>query len=151
MYVDNYESLPNTKYITAFSHRYVCVHEPYMPRWFQISEEELVADIPSQKSTCVKSLGCSIPEEKKIEFHVDSFVLDPCLKKYISEAESKPGGVGSFQSHFCSDNNRKICISFGQDECIFKQYLIYRKACIINIKFRISPKDDGEGIMVSAF
>ena len=58
VYVDNHESYPNVKYRIAFSHRYLRVHEPYMPRWFQITEEELVADIPSEKLPWVKSLGC---------------------------------------------------------------------------------------------
>ena len=66
-YVDNHESYPNVKYRTAFSHRYLRVHEPYMPRWFQIPEDELVADIPSQKLPWVKLLGRNIPNEK-IEF-----------------------------------------------------------------------------------
>ena len=82
-------------------------------------KEELVADIPSKKLPWVKSLGRYIPGEKKFEFHVDSFVLHPCLKKYISEADAKSGGLGGFQSHFPLDKNRKIFISFGQDECIF--------------------------------
>ena len=52
-YVDNHESYPNVKYRTAFSHRYLCVHEPYMPRWFQIPEDKLVADIPSKNISLV--------------------------------------------------------------------------------------------------
>ena len=127
------------------------MHEPYMPQWFQISEEKLVAHISSQKLAWVKSLGRNIPGGKRIEFHVDSFVLDLCMKKYISKADSKSGGLGDFQSHFRSENSRKICIIFCQDEFIFKKYLIFRKAWSINGKFFIAPKDDWTGIMVSAF
>ena len=38
-YVDNHESYPDVKYQIAFSHRYLRVHESFMPRWFQIIEE----------------------------------------------------------------------------------------------------------------
>ena len=42
-------------------------------------------------------------------------------------------------------------ISFGQDECIFKPFLVNKKAWNRNGKFCIQSKDDGVGIMVSAF
>eukprot|EP00957_Ditylum_brightwellii_P172113 13103624-Ditylum_brightwellii.AAC.1 len=41
-----------------------------------------------------------------------------------------------------------MLLSFGQDECIFKQYLMHKKAWQTKDGwFRIRPKDDGNGVM----
>jgi hypothetical protein len=43
-------------------------------------------------------------------------------------------------------------IALGQDECIFKQFLCNGKAWHSKSgKFKLTPKDDGSGLMVSAF
>ena len=46
---------------------------------------------------------------------------------------------------------KNILILLRQDECIFKQFLVNKKAWSVNKNFYIQPKDDGTGIMVSAF
>ena len=42
-------------------------------------------------------------------------------------------------------------IEFGQDECIFKQYIFRHKAWTQKKKIRPRPKDEGYGLMMSAF
>ena len=46
----------------------------------------------------------------------------------------------------------KPLICFGQDECIFKQFL-FTKNCWVapNGTRHVIPKDDGTGVMISAF
>ena len=64
-----------------------------------------ISESPAEKLELVMSLGRSIPEEEKVEFHVDSFVLDKCLKRYVNEAETQSGGLGGFQLHFFPDKS----------------------------------------------
>eukprot|EP00978_Attheya_sp_CCMP212_P029890 scaffold107936_cov28-Attheya_sp.AAC.1 len=90
---------------------------------------------------------------KMIEFHVDSIVDNDAksLHKYIEEATKRNKGMGANQSHFRKDKTRNVLIPFGQDECIFKQFLLRKKAWRSKSgKFKLTPKDDGSGIMVSA-
>ncbi len=48
--------------------------------------------------------------------------------------------------------NKKPALIFGQDECIFKQYLINGKTwCMSDGTKPLLPKDEGQGLMVSAF
>jgi hypothetical protein len=48
--------------------------------------------------------------------------------------------------------HQKPLIIFGQDECIFKQYTFTKKTwCLPDGRFPLIPKDEGSGVMVSAF
>ena len=49
-------------------------------------------------------------------------------------------------------DDEKPLIAFGQDECIFKQYTFTKKAWVgPNGEKMLIPKDDGQGILISAF
>jgi hypothetical protein len=48
--------------------------------------------------------------------------------------------------------NKKPVMILGQDKCIFKQYNLTKKSRVVPDRTRaLLPKDDGQGIMVSAF
>jgi hypothetical protein len=93
-------------------------------------------------------------KEEMIEFHIDS-IIDEMFKElqvYVEKLYEEHNGLGANPSVFRKDKSRKILICLGQDECIFKQYLLHRKAWQSKSgRFRIRPKDDGSGVMVSAF
>ena len=76
-----------------------------------------------------------------IEFHVDD-------SEYLTKLGSNTqfGGYLSVQRQ----KNQKPLIIFGQDECIFKQY-IFRNKCWMgpNGETPLTPKDEGQGLMVS--
>ena len=55
-------------------------------------------------------------------------------------------------SVFRSQKKRNTLISFGQDEAIFKQFIHSSMSWTSDSgRKRLSPKDDGSGLMVSAF
>jgi hypothetical protein len=93
-------------------------------------------------------------KEEMIEFHLDT-ICDEMFKQlrvYVEKLYEKHNGLGANPSVFRKDKSRKILICLGQDECIFKQYLLHRKAWQSKSgHFCIRPKDDGSGVMVSAF
>jgi hypothetical protein len=93
-------------------------------------------------------------DKEMIEFHIDSISDDifSDLHPVIKQAEEANMGLGAQQSWFRHDKKRKILISIGQDECIFKQNILNKKAWQSSDgRFLLRPKDDGHGIMVSAF
>ena len=56
------------------------------------------------------------------------------------------------QSIFREDKTKPFLICFGQDEVIFKQFLMNKKCWYgPNSEFWVRPKDDGSGIMISGF
>ena len=89
-----------------------------------------------------------------IEFPVDSIIDEEfkALHKYIDVAMEKNGGIGANMSWFRKDKKRKPLLLFDQDECIFKQFLLNKKAWMgSDGRFSCQPKDNGQGLMVSAF
>jgi len=69
-------------------------------------------------------------KEEMIEFHVDT-IIDEMFKElqvYVQKLYEEHNGLGANPSVFRKDKSRKILICLGQDECIFKQYLLHRKA-----------------------
>eukprot|EP00978_Attheya_sp_CCMP212_P012664 scaffold31668_cov55-Attheya_sp.AAC.5 len=67
---------------------------------------------------------------ERIEFHVDSIIdaaAEP-LHRFVEEAMHNNGGIGAYQSYFRKDKARKSSKSG---------------------HFKLTPKDDGSGIMVS--
>eukprot|EP00957_Ditylum_brightwellii_P118870 9066179-Ditylum_brightwellii.AAC.1 len=89
-----------------------------------------------------------------IEFHVDA-ICDEMFKElqvYVEKLHQEHNGHGTNPSVFCNDKSRKTLICLGQDECIFKQYLLKRKVWQSKSGcFCIRPKDLGSRVMVSAF
>ena len=87
-----------------------------------------------------------------IEFHVDSLMDDRYKKlhKYVAETEAKHNGMHANQSVFRNNKEEPFLFVFGQDKVIFKQFLMNKKCWFgPNGEFRVRPKDDGSGLMVS--
>eukprot|EP00957_Ditylum_brightwellii_P003998 304398-Ditylum_brightwellii.AAC.1 len=74
------------------------------------------------------------------------------LNCFVEDAYKKQSGLGANPSVFRRDKDRKMPRSLGQDECIFKQYLLHQKTWQSKDgHFRIHPKDDDSGLMTSGF
>jgi hypothetical protein len=139
-YADAHEREDVVRYRIKFVDRYLNEYEPYMPRWIQVSLDYLKNEQDDQ--------------QEMIELHVDTIADDKFsdLHHLIERAEARNNGMGANQSYFRKDKEKKILLAIGQDECIFKQFLMMKKAWQNkNGRFRLRPKDDGRGIMVSAF
>jgi hypothetical protein len=67
---------------------------------------------------------------KMIEFHIDAIADEKfnAIHCLIRDAEMKTNGLGANQSWFRTDKLRKPLVMIGQDECIFKQFLMTKKA-----------------------
>jgi hypothetical protein len=79
-----------------------------------------------------------------VEYHVDCCHL---FQDRMNK-ETKFGGELSVRK----DPQEKALIMFGHDECVFKQYTMSTKSWIgPNGETVPVPKDDGQGIMISAF
>jgi hypothetical protein len=78
-----------------------------------------------------------------VEYHVDSY--QGFQDKMDKEAEF--GGKLSVRI-----KNERPLIMFGHDECIFKQYLLMKKAWMLPTgETQLVPKEEGQGVMISAF
>ena len=77
-----------------------------------------------------------------VEYHVDTIDLYQERMK-----DTKFGGNLSVRK----EANVRALIALGQDKCIFKQYLFRAKAWKINGVRHPMPKDEGYGLMISAF
>ena len=152
-YVDAHEREDVVRYRMKFIQRYLCDYEPYMLRWVQVplssirniyGNETMMADMSDFLSEDVQIEEIQIYEAllkqgrtyidenlgEMIEFHVD--VLNhKCfkeLKKFTKSGSLSNHGLDGNTSVFRKDKSRKILISLGQDECIFKQFLLHRRA-----------------------
>jgi len=175
-YADAHEREDVVCYRIKFVDRYLNEYEPYMPRWIQVSLDdlknelhgkEIVVDMKEKESddvamkkmslydvVCARGVTYQDEQQEMIELHVDAIADEKFsdLHHLIERAEARNNGVGANQSYFRRDKGNKILLSIGQDECIFKQFLMMKKAWQNkNGRFRLRPKDDGRGIMVSAF
>ena len=82
------------------------------------------------------------------EYHVDSF--EPEKSKALLQQLVTTDFGGNLSVRF--DSSLKPLVIFGHDECIFKQFLMPSKQWYgPNRETFIRPKDDGLGIMISAF
>lgn len=96
----------------------------------------------------------NVSGKSMIEFHVDSIGGSRFneLHQFIRAANQKNDGLGANHSYFRKDIARKKLICFGQDEVIFKQFLLSSNAWASDSgRIILVPKDDGAGLMVSAF
>jgi len=116
-----------------------------MFRWVQITLEQ-TKELEEQ-GEIVKGSGYHyidpLTNSNMVEFHVD-----------MSEALLKLGDVGEFGGNLSVrfPAGCKPLIVFGHDESIFKQFFISKKAWTgPNGESNIVPKDDGLGVMISAF
>ncbi len=79
-----------------------------------------------------------------VEFHVDD------LKLFQQEMNEKNVWGGRLSAWF--PNRLKPLIIIGDDECIFKQYSLSKKYWVAPDGQQVLvPKDEGQGVMVSAF
>jgi len=79
-----------------------------------------------------------------VEFHVD----DSIIFQDRMEQTTKFGGNLSVRKPV----DKKPLFIIGQDECIFKQYIFTKKGWYNSEgAMQLIPKDDGIGLMISAF
>jgi hypothetical protein len=142
-YVDGHEKPETKKYRKTMVREYL-KSELRMHRWIQLPLEELKAlevELEIKINTGHQYLDIETNIEM-VELHVDSH---PSFHDKMN-ATTKFGGNLSVRM----PPNNKPLICFGQDECIFKQYLFTGKAWTMpDGQKPIIPKDEGLGVMVS--
>ena len=117
-----------------------------MFRWIQIALEEAAlleeqGMIPRQSRFHYKDESTGID---MVKYHVDA------CKVFLEKMKQETEFGGNLSVRF-PDNNKPLIV-FGHDECIFKQYTLTKKSWVgPNGKSVLVPKDEGQGVMISAF
>ena len=142
-YNDKHESIENVTYRHLFIKRYF-EYELLSHRWIQLPVSEYNRLVNKGEIFCGKGhIYKNENEDTYIEFHMDD-------SEYLTKlgAKTQFGGYLSVRQ----PKNQKPLIIFGQDECIFKQF-IFRNKCWTgpNGEMPLTPKDEGQGLMVSGF
>eukprot|EP00978_Attheya_sp_CCMP212_P024028 scaffold74802_cov56-Attheya_sp.AAC.1 len=149
-YTDNHEKEENIRYRIKFIRRYLFDYEPYMLRWIQIPISTVKEAYNGRKISVKVELG---EENSKVRvITVEKEAVDTIMRRgrTYQDDEEKNGGMGVNQSYFRKDKTKAVTVCIGQDECIFKQFLVNKKAWFSKSgRFKLTPKDDGSGIMVS--
>jgi hypothetical protein len=143
-YVDGHEKPDTIQYRKQFVTRYLqyehCAH-----RWVQITNQEAVE--LEQKGYIKQNSGYWYFDSNgnaMVEFHVDT-----C---HIFEERAKDGTKFGGNSSVRKKQEEKPLIMFGHDVCILKQYTLTKKHWKApNGAVVLIPKDDGQGVMISAF
>ena len=154
-FVDTHESAANRKYRKEQTARYLR-RERRMHRWYQLPLNEVNTLI--SEGLLVPGKGYNyetINGEKMVEFHVDDIpeinVIDNKTENKLRtkiEEECLYGGNLSVRK----EPEEKPLLAFGHDECIFWQFIFTGLAWVgVKGELPIIPKDEGFGIMVSAF
>ncbi|KAI2493650.1 hypothetical protein MHU86_20903 [Fragilaria crotonensis] len=147
-YVDGHERPATVQYRWDFCQRYLS-YERRMHCWVQVTEPvaaQLETDEMLPKGSGYSYLNSS--GDRMREYHVDSF--EPEKSKALLQQLVTTDFGGNLSVRF--DSSLKPLIIFGHDECIFKQFLMPSKQWYgPNRETFIRPKDDGLGIMISAF
>ena len=81
-----------------------------------------------------------------VEYHVDTL---PQFQDIVYKGGEK-GKFGGWLSNIMKLGERPV-ICLGQDEAILKQYIFTKKLWTYKVKCRRVRKDEGYGIMISAF
>ena len=144
-YVDGHEKPATIEYRKAFCERYLA-YEARMHRWVQVKEE--VAKKLEEDGEIAEGSGYYYTDqgtqERMVEFHVDA------SDKLLLLGNISGDFGGNLSVRF--PTGCKPLIAFGHDESIFKQFLILLKTWIgPDGERNIAPKDDGLGVMISAF
>ena len=142
-YVDSHESEENVKYRNAFIERYF-EYEYRCHRWYSVPvsvKTRLVND-----GELDSSLGYHYKLEdgtEMVEYHVDDHVM------FQNECNNLQfGGNVSVRK----DPDKKKAMIFGQDKCIFRQYIFTKGLwCCPDGTRQLTPKDEGQGVMLSSF
>ena len=149
-YVDGHERPDVVEYRIEFIKRYKkCELQSH--RWVQLSETEVDLLIKEgcegEDKGFKKHQGYKYTNDSNItmfEFHVDDHSSFPDRVQHYPQF----GGDLSVRRN----KSKKPLIMFGQDECIFKQYLFGNKKWFLpDGTTSLLPKDEGMGIMISAF
>ena len=148
-YEDNHEKPENKRYRKKFTKTHLNV-DFRMTRWLRFSIEDykiLCTDSPGFENE-LRSNGFRYhdldPNDRSLptthfEFHMDDH-------RMFQENHS---GLLAISVWWPS---AKQLICFGQDECIFHQYVYSKKAWVTPERIRpLIPKDEGMGMMLSAF
>ena len=148
-YVDGHEKVDTVLYRKEYIERYF-EYERRCYRWIQLSEKE-VGELENEDVSFDRKFGYEYKKPNEngdgectyFEFHIDEHPnFQHICTKYIF------GGNLSVRKN----DDEKPLILIGQDECIFKQYLFSNAQwCLPDGQRAIIPKDEGQGIMISAF
>ena len=146
-YVDGHEKPETKKYGKKMVRDYLTT-ELRMHRWVHLPASEL-SDL--EKELEIKlSNGYKYTDPQTgigiVELHVESH---PSFDQVRKNATTMYGGNLSVRK----PPNTKLLIGFGQDECIFKQYMFTSKAWTTpDGQKPVIPKDEGPmGVMLSVF
>ena len=144
-YVDTHEKPETVVYCRHFLKRYLA-YEIRMHRWVQLPLSQLKQ--MEERKEIATGLGYHYKDDQTkldmVEFHVDEHVS-------FQDLASTTGMYGGNLSVRKMPGDRPI-ISFGQDECIFKQNTFSPKAWTAPDGTKgMIPKDDGLGVMISTF
>ena len=148
-YCDSHEKPEVVKYRYKYIDRYL-EREFRCFRWVQISKSKYEEMLRNEFS-----IFCGTPYEyenakgeKYYEFHVDDNQQFTDWKDWPDEESRRFGGCLSVRM----PEGAKPLIIFGQDECIFKQYVFCKKTWVgPNGETALTPKDEGHGVMLSSF
>jgi hypothetical protein len=142
-YVDGHEKPATVQYRWSFCKRYLN-YEQRMHRWVQVPETE--AKELEQKGEIAAGSGYKYTRDDglaMVEYHCDSI-------KTLKEGWISTSFGGNLSVRF--PENHKPLIILGHDECIFKQFTMVGKQWYgPNRETYVVPKDDGQGVMLSAF
>jgi hypothetical protein len=142
-YVDGHEKPSTVEYRSKFVKWYL-QNELHMHRWIQVTREE-ARKLEEDGKVAEKSgyTYLNADNEPMVEYHVDD------SKEFGERLKNLPF-KGTLSVGKGSDELPLIC--FGHDECIFKQFIMTNKSWIgPNGETVAVPKDDEQGLMISAF
>ena len=147
-YCDSHEKPENVAYRYKYIDRYL-EREYRCYRWIQMPEAEY------QNMLQEGSIFCGTPYEyyndegeKFVEFHIDDNPKFANWTQWPDEDSKQFGGCLSVRM----PEGSKPLIIFGQDECIFKQYIFSKKSWVgPEGQTAMTPKEEGQGLMLSSF
>ena len=143
-YVDSHEALETRLYRAEFVSRYLD-KEMRMYRWVQIPAK--LAEQMRQEGLLAEGISGYSYTDTTTNVDMEEFHVDDCILFDDYVAKSKFGGNLSVRM----DKDKKPILMVGQDECIFKQFAFSPKCWTANGIRAPIPKDEGLGLMVSAF
>ena len=147
-YCDSHEKPENVAYRYKYINRYL-EREFRCYRWIQLSEEKYQQML--DEGTVFNGIPYEYNNEagqKFYEFHVDDNLNFSTWRSWPDEDSKRFGGCLSVRMPI----GTKPIIIFGQDECIFKQYIFSKKSWMgPEGQTPMIPKDEGCGVMFSSF
>ena len=117
-----------------------------MFRWIQVSLEEVkrLQALGEVTKDSKHNYTDELTGKAMVEYHVDT------CREFMDRMNAQTAFGGNLSVRLSIDE--RPVISFGQDECIVKQYSFTNKSWTgPNRKQALIPKDDGLGVMLSGF